>query len=287
MEKEKKESKLKKIATSIKEKTKNFLDKSKENKKIKQKIKLNPLMPEEFKSENFYIPNIITIVDDAVRRDNELCQGAIGWRENIANTEVLFLYDEFVPQSNIEFIPKIDCDAVYYIDSHNHNRYIRTDCIFSRSHEEKLAELKHIAHCLGAKSCSVEIKETYLENNQKDMSISNDKSSGNYKSNSKIFEKREGLSEIIFDGSDKPIMPTLKWFANDDNIKRLIDMRINSTNSIKSETLKLLGSSSSTLSQKTAVTLDNFMKKFGKINTNLTQESNKESESVLIYKITF
>ena len=47
----------------------------------------NPLFPEEYFSDTFFVPNIIRIVDDAVRRDIDVCQGAIGWRENKKGTE--------------------------------------------------------------------------------------------------------------------------------------------------------------------------------------------------------
>lgn len=59
-----------------------------------------------------------------------------------------------------------------------------------------------------------------------------------------------------FEGSDKPRKPKLKWFANDDNVKHLIDMRFKGTNNIKTETLRLSGTSSATMSQKTARAID-------------------------------
>lgn len=79
--------------------------------------KYNPLFPEEYNSDDFHVPNIICIVDDAVRRDIDVCQGAIGWRENKKDTEVLFLYDEFVEKSGLKFVPAPVCDEIYYIVS--------------------------------------------------------------------------------------------------------------------------------------------------------------------------
>ena len=60
------------------------------------------------------------------------------------------------------------CDAVYYVDPFNRNRFIRSDAIFSIAHEEQVAELRHIAEKLGAKKCSIEIKEEKREFSKSD-----------------------------------------------------------------------------------------------------------------------
>ena len=93
------------VADNIAKSAKQMSEKAKENSEIKRLKKLNPLFPDEYWSEEFYIPNIICIVDDAVRRDVDGCQGAIGWRENKKGTEVLFLYDEFVEECGLKFVP--------------------------------------------------------------------------------------------------------------------------------------------------------------------------------------
>lgn len=271
----------------IKTKIKEILINNKNKKQEKMLKKLNPLFLEEFNSENFHTPNIVHIVDDAVRRDNDLCQGAIGWREKIADTEVLFLYDEFIEQSKIKFIPTATCDSSYYIDNHNRNRYIRIDCLFSKAHEEKVAELKHIAFSLGAKKCSIQINEQVSESSNKDIAVNAKKNSVKKEINNLKQESRQGKDDIIFEGNNTPTEPTLKWFADNDNIKRLIDIRLSGNNSIKSEVLEISGSSTATISQKTAISIDNFMKKFGKVESNIKSSATKESNSTLIFKIEF
>ena len=59
-------------AKSISIKTKNLIYSS-------QMKKYNPLFPEQYHSESFHLPNMIMIVDDAVRKNIEVCKGAIGW----------------------------------------------------------------------------------------------------------------------------------------------------------------------------------------------------------------
>lgn len=282
----------KKAALSTKENVALAIEKAKSAALMKKLKKLNPVFPQQFESEEFKIPNIIMIVDDAVRKGNKLCEGAVGWLSNDAGVEVFCLYDEAIEFSKIQFVPAPVCDAIYYVDSFDRNKFIRTDCIFSKAHEEKLAELKHIAHCLGAKKCSIEIdesqadvyvqkrsvnaKETVKRNSMQEAVESDFRTSG---SNS-----RRGKVEIEFEGNNTCKQPELKWFSYDDNIKRLIEMRVGGTNSVKSETIELSGSSSATMSQKTAYAIDSAV---GGGGVSLSSQAEKECNSKLIYHIEF
>ena len=224
-------------------------EKAKQDSYLRRIKKYNPLFPDVYTSEDFNMPNMIVIVDEAVRRGIDVCEGAIGWRDTENGIETLYLYDDALKLRNIQFIPAPSCDAVYYIDSYSPNRYIRTDCIFSKAHEERLAELKHVAHSLGAKFCSIEISETNrtLDRSSKKFGLT-EKALGS--KGSEILEnsssiqnstQRSGRITAQFEGSNEPRKPKLKWFAHDDNIKRLIEMRCKGDNSIKSETLELVG----------------------------------------------
>lgn len=99
------------------------------NKKIE---KYNPLFPDEYHSENFKIPNVIAIVDDAVRRGIDVCEGAIGWRKTVNDVEILYLYDEWIEESNIQFIPVAKCDDVYCVDPFDRSKFIKSDYIFKK-----------------------------------------------------------------------------------------------------------------------------------------------------------
>ena len=138
-------------------------EKAKQDSYLRRLKKYNPLFPDVYHSESFNLPNMIMIRDDAERKGIDVCEGAIGWLGNESGMEVLYLYDEFVRDSGITFVPSADCDAVYYVDSFDRTRYLRVDCIFKKAHEEKLAELKYVAYCLGAKSCTIEISESNVE----------------------------------------------------------------------------------------------------------------------------
>ena len=150
----------KKAADSAKNGVSAMVERSKSESYARRLKKYNPIFPEQYLSEGFNLPNMIMIVDDAVRRDIDVCEGAIGWLGKDSGMEVLYLYDEAVDFSGIQFVPMVTCDAVYYVDSFDRNRFIRTDCIFSKAHEERLAELKNIAYLLGARRCVIEIEES-------------------------------------------------------------------------------------------------------------------------------
>ena len=254
--------------------------------------KYNPLFPEQYNDPNFNLPNLITIVDDAVRRGIEVCEGAIGWLDNKSGTEVLFMYDEFVSSCGLQFVPVATCDATYYVDSFNRNRFIRVDCIFNKAHEERLAELEHIAFSLGAKRCSVEIVEAVSDAIEKKKSVSvsesyhgvNSTESAEQSVSSNAQAHRSGRIESEFQGHDTPTEPTLKWFAHDDTIKSLVNMRCSGDNSVKIKTLELSGSSCATMSQKTARAIDCTL-----VNgeSSLESKAKKEHHSKLIYHVEF
>lgn len=312
----------KKVADIVQKGTQALAEKAKISQHDYKMKKYNPLFPKEFKSKNFHLPDIIQIRDDAERRNIDVCQGAIGWREMVNNTEVLFLNDEavkdggMVKESGIQFIPAPTNLAVYHVDKHDKNKYIQTNCIFSKAQEEKAAELSHIAFSLGAKKFSVEImeatavKETYTRKSSKkvnieadfigaEQTISAEADRTRHLTNETNQQSRTQLSLIasdVFEGNDNPQRPTLKWFEHDESIKVLIEMRCSKNNNIKSRTLKLEGTSSATMSRETASNLDSVLKvisggtnvKVAKSSTKaLRQEANREHSSKLIYTVEF
>lgn len=277
-----------------------FSEKTKQDSYLRRLKKYNPLFPDVYFSNEFNIPNMIMIRDDAERRGIDVCEGAIGWLGNEGGMEVLYLYDEAVSFCGIHFVPAPTCDAIYYVDSFDRKRFVRTDCIFSKAHEERIAELKHVAHSLGAKSCSIEITETSTELAvaKKKMAFGGGGSfhssklsaaeSADQNESHKNYTQRSGKVTAQFEGSDTPKKPKLKWFANEENIKRLIEMRCKGINTLKSEVLEFSGASSATMSQKTAYAIDNAIGAM-KAKGSSTMESQvvKENQSVLRFVVEF
>lgn len=289
----------KKAVEDVQKNAKSLSEKAKNDSYMRRIKKYNPLFPEQYSSMDFHIPNMIMIRDDAERKNIDVCEGAIGWLNNDSEIEVLCLYDEAVEMSGIKFLPAPICDGVYYVDSFDKNCFIRTDYIFQKAHEERLAELKNIAYMLGAKACSIEItetvNETVVDKKKADFSTkvpvkTSLKVSGKTEHSFSSHEtnKRSGKITAKFEGSDTPKRPELKWFANDKNIQNLIEMRCTQGNSLQSETLELSGSASATMGQKTACAIDCTLSKIGaKSNYSMENQSIKENSSTLICRIKF
>lgn len=289
----------KKAAENVQKGVQDITEKARNDSYLRRLKKYNPLFPYIYQSEEFNIPNMIVIVDDAVRRGIDVCEGAMGWIDNANGMEIMCLYDEAVKISKIKFIPTVTCDAVYYVDSFDRTRFIRTDCIFSKAHEEKLAELQNIAYSLGAKTCTIEISESNTE-----ISVNKKKAKLGAKVDKFKTSTTENMEQLLsqestnlrsgkiiakFDGSDNPKRPSLKWFAHDENIKKLIEMRCKNTNSLKSQVLELSGASSATMSQKTAYAIDGAISKIGggKISSDMENRAKREHQSTLIFSVEF
>lgn len=286
----------KKAVASAKDGVNAIVEKNKSESYLRRLKKYNPLFPEKYNSEEFNLPNVIVIVDDAVRRGIDVCEGAIGWLSTDNGVEILYLYDEAIAFSGINFIPAAACDAVYCVDNFDRSKFIRTDCVFNKAHEERLAELKHIACSLGAKRCSVEISEVSSSVQAQKTKVSfggqlkvvttNESAEQEYTQRGK--EHLSGRVEVEFEGSDVPERPNLKWFANDDNVLRLIDMRCSGNNKIKNEILEISGASSATMSQKTAYAIDNAIKEVGASSSvSMNSQAEKEHSSKMIFYIEF
>lgn len=273
-----------------------MVEKAKTDDYARRLKKYNPLFPEQYQSASFNLPNIIVIVDDAIRRGIDVCEGSIGWLSKDSGAEVLHLHDEAVQFSGIQFVPAATCDAVYYVDSFDRNRFIRTDCIFSKAHEEKIAELKHIAYSIGAKRCTIDISESSTKSKTKlasaDVSTKAEdvhgKANANYENSSKNSKRRHGHDEIEFTGFRLPQRPSLKWFTHDDGINRLIDMCCSGRRKVKYETLELSGTTSATMTQSAAIAIDGVIKSInvkGKIS--MKSQAQEEHRSKLLFHIEF
>lgn len=287
----------KKAASEVQSGVNTLSEKAQKNFHEKRVEKYRPLFAKEYKSKSFKIPNVIEIVDDAVRRKIDICEGAIGWLQDHKGVEVLHLYDEYLSKCGLTFIPTAQCDSIYCVDSFDRTQFINTNYIFAKTNEEKLAELANIAHSLGAKSCSIEMLESESEKNTKSISAKatinvgeiKGKEGYQYDISSTTAAKSSGKRVLNFTGSDNPVRPTLKWFAHDENVKGLIEMRCTDTNSIKSTILDISGSNHVTMSKKVACAIDAVANKKIGGNAEMSMESQavKEHNSRLIFEIEF
>lgn len=256
--------------------------------------KYNPLFPDEYTAADFALPHLIVLVDEVVRRGIDVCEGAIGWKSVEADSEVLHLYSNSIALKDIEFYPSATIDGTYYIDHFNPKRYINVDCIFNKAHEERLAELKQIAYALGAKSCTIEITESNQEANSSSRSANLGIKSGplgkiglkaDTSATNISAKKRSGKITAVFEGSVAPQRPSLKWFANDENIKNLIEIRCADPGRLKYEELTLSGSTSATMTNKAAAAIDGLKGIKGGIS--MQSQAMVEHSSELLFVVEF
>ena len=261
-----------------------FAEQTKKNIYDAQAKKYTPVTAEEFNSDEFKLPNIIEIIDDSVNRKFITCDQAIGWIEKHEDVDVLHMYSDFVKACGLQFIPVPQRDNVYCKDNFDSSKFINANQVFGKATEERLAELEHIAYCLGAKSCSVEIVEADCNIKSISKTIESDikTDAGKFQ---KLQQTQSGKTMSYFQGNNTPKQPTLKWFAHDDNIKRLIEMRCADSNSIKSKIMELQGSSSATMSRKIACAIDDVLNIKGGFS--LESQAIKEHSNTLIYEIDF
>lgn len=281
----------KKVADNVQKNAAAMAEKAKAENHQRKLDKYNPLFLKEYKSKSFLLSSMIRVVDNASIQSIDVCEGAIGWRDRSTEVEVLFLSSDFASSCGISFYPSLVPGALYCVDSYDEKRYVNVENIFSKAHEEKLAELENIAYMLGAKRCTVELLEADGMN-EKTKSVANVSCQLNISKNEERKQSashtRSGKTVSTFNGNDTPVRPDLKWFKDDRNILNLIEMRCSDANSIHSRTLVLEGSSSIAMGHNQARSIDLVTKKFGiKLQSSLETQYAKEYSTKLIYEVEF
>lgn len=280
------------VSANVQQGYQDMSDKAKSEGYERRLRKYNPLFAKEYRNKSFHRPDIIMIGSDAERRDVDVCEGAIGWQENAGDAIVLCLYRNWIEKCGLTFVPEASEGSIYCVDRFDPNRYIEVNSIFDRAHSEKLAELENIAYCLGAKSCEIEIVEIVSESDTSHNNVSAKakilKMTGAQNENRKSVEQHSGKKVTTFEGNNAPKRPDLKWFADDVNVKGLIEMRCSNDNSIKTRTLTLEGSSLVTMSQKTAASLDiAIAKNKAGSGTSMERRMERERSCRLIFNVVF
>ena len=243
----------------------------------------------EFTDVNFSVPNIIKVVDDLSNRKFITCEDAIGWIEKFDDIDVLHMYVEFAKKCGLQFIPVLKKDGVYCVYKFDINKFIDVNDVFKITTDEKVAELEKVACDLGAKSCSIEIVESdsASKGTSVGFKVGNAETSIGIEgeSNKKIRNVIRGKTTVRWNGSDMPKQPYLSWFAHNESIKNLIDMRLGDRNAIKSKCYELSGLSFVTMDKKIAGVIDNISGLKG--NTSMGNKVSKELNSVLMFEIEF
>lgn len=193
-----------------------------------------PVKPEDYRSPDFSLPNLIVISDADERKGIDVCKGAIGWLSTQKGVDVLHLYDEFVDQSGLIFYKFPQQGGIYYRDQVERNRFVDLSDYMNIAQSDRNTELKDIARKLGAKRCTLEMheeKKLVISANGKANSGATApkhvKADCGGKANLHFTTNSDSttLLEQTFEGSAEPQRPKLHWFAQDKEILSLIDGR--------------------------------------------------------------
>lgn len=277
---------------ALQDKKQEFAEKTQAKMYESRMKKYNPLFPEKYTETQFNLPNMVRIVDSIVRKNIDVCEGAIGWMSNEKDIEVMHLYDESVEFSGLQFLPMPSCDSVYYVSPYDRKTFINVDTYFSNMQQDRLAELQHIAFSLGAKEFWVEMIETSTENSSMNVAASAKaqgiKASAEEKKSQNVTTQSQAVAKATFGAGRKPTQPTLFWYAKDNNIANLINMRCSENNEagITSYSFELNSSCSQSMSSSTAAKIDTAIKGMG-ANSNFNNESEKEHSRKMIFHIDF
>ena len=268
-----------------------------------------PISLEQFKSNEYKLPDIVYVVEEDKKMNMDIFENAIGhedtYKAESGQVRMLTLYRQRVENLKLHFYPNLQ-NTMFYRHPYENGLYISLDEYFNYFQKCKVDELNMIAHCLGAKYVKISLKEekTSFVSKSKNVKITGDEvkkrtevqKDGKYSAavdinkneTEKEFSNFTVISECSYEGSGNPIMPKLNYFRDDADITNLIDMRMNDINSIKSKTYSIKYNSTSGMKVKEAVKIDTILKKL-KISGNgsVVSEVEKENRLSLEYHIEF
>ena len=261
----------------------------------KQRLeKYKPLFVDRLNHDSFVYPNMINVVEYDKRMDIEECRGAIGYQERINNVDILGIYKADVDKYGITLYPEI-AETAYYVHPLQKNTYIEISEYFKYLKQARVAELEYIAQSLGAKHFKVSImEETSSEQIKKTsggakLGFSIFKAGTSVESNNseKKYEYIGVAAENIYPGKD-PVRPELKFWANNESIKSLVEQRMDLENRLISKTFRLDYNTSTGIKEKEAAKIDGALKalKFSGAGS-ISEEARSESRKRIEYTIEF
>lgn len=277
-----------------------------EVKELSEKITRKYLSPDGYNEIAEAIPNLIVVVNEAPDRDNEERQGMIGWTENAKKLETLCLYDEFVPKTNLNFIPQIQCDTAYYVHPFNRDTFIRVDDYYEYCMQARLAELYNIAYYLGAKKYSVEMasdSRVYKEKNRsaslklalkkkmiekENASLAEEKPPFEYEQACSSETTHHMLARAEFPVAREPRRPELVWFKNDQRLSTVIQNICEGKDTPKEIVLEFYGKQNKTMSTTASASLSATIKKINAtLATKIKKEATEEDAHKLVFQLEF
>lgn len=263
--------------------------------------RLGPVYREDIETFTANPPEMIYICDDPNFNDNPVMKDAIARLERKNETDMLTINFNNLELFDFDFYSPVIQGCIYYVDPYDKKMYIDLDDYFSYFQSAKMSELSLIAQKLGATYMSVKLlreKSTFVNKSSSakiaaapQMMLQKGKNifdaDINKSSESKESMSYELLTEMHFSGHE-PEQPDLKYFKNNADIKALIDMRMDGSNTIGERHLSFKYNKGTGINRKNAGDIDAILKSLNVSgNSTVTEKVKEEDRMLLEYTIVF
>ena len=231
---------------------------------------------------------------DKQHANNSVCVGSIGHETLVKDLRIVTVYPDQIEKWGLHFYPDIN-QEFYYVNPINPNLYIGMNDYFEYLRSERVSELQQIAYDLGATYFCVRIKEQKKTKRKNTVDVKlnakyakkAEKIENNYSKDENEVSEEEAYAKLSFKGHS-PEEPQLYYFKHDPQIKRLIEMRMDSRNELTEQQIILKCSHSSGIKEKDALSIDAAFSALKVTNkTSFTTEAQNEVRQVFEYTIRF
>lgn len=262
-----------------------------EKKRAFDLYRFNPITEEQLQAELETMPRIIRIVDQDERTEEDVCKDAVAFNDGTKEMRAITVLAGHVGLIDAEFYPYRQ-ESVYYRDPSDPNKYIDLNDYFEYIKKAKVNELNQIAQDLGARHITITLKaeKKKFVRKKDEEKVKAGKKNGTERDHSMKateYEILEVVSDKTFKGH-KPQMPELNYFRNDQDIRSIIDRRLDEGNPIYEDNETLKYSNSSVIDKREALKIEGVLKEF-KLGGNATISNQIENEErlVLEYQIEY
>ncbi|MBQ8994337.1 MAG: hypothetical protein IJ091_00820 [Oscillospiraceae bacterium] len=243
---------------------------------------------------NYRMPAMLYITEKERVMNIPKYKDAIAFDLSLKGGKVLTIKPDRAGLFPCKYSPSLQ-EGIYYVHPVNQNRYIDLDDYFTTLNTERVAELRHIAQSLGATHFSVIIKEekTTISKIEKGGGVKG----GVGKQHADVkAEHNASIKEYsyigIADESDflgkEPVMPELCLWASDQQIRSLIQSRMDKDSPLLKTKYTLNYNTSSGIKVKDAGKVAGLLKQLKfEGSANIVSQAEKESKRVLEYEIEF
>lgn len=250
--------------------------------------RIKPVTLNEISAPDFNIPRMIYIVGDDKYSDHYVMKGAIGHIEKEKGMEYLILYSKHAESTGFDFYPMVNEFYIYYADPCYPRKFICLNDYFKFIADAKVSEMNMIAQKIGAKHFEVELTEEHRVFFSKKAKIKGKSKLGDVDIDGQYAKEETKTIETIghadFEGQ-KPERPELVYLKNEEEIKQLIELRLNENNQIKRKVFQFKYNSTTGINTMNAAKVDAVLKKIG-IKTKNTISSKAEEEDRRYFKYT-